>query len=153
MTWRSIKKICSYTSDTETSGDLLTSYTATRPWYISFPSLNDNAKRSPEASHANFSMPRLDEALKPLICESKAVTMDELPKYMGNNTSLGYNNGWTSWIQSILNENMCSAVVCMHLLDNKLLSFLVILQTYPIYIKTGFWARWVDSLHTWEINY
>ena len=38
----------------------------------------------------------------------------------------------------VLNENMCSAVACMRLLVNKCLSSLVILQTYPIYIKTGF---------------
>ena len=53
-----------YTSDSEISGDLRTSYTAIRPRYISFPSLNDNARRSPEASHANFSMPRLYEVVK-----------------------------------------------------------------------------------------
>jgi hypothetical protein len=49
-----------YTSKTDTSGDLLTSYTARSPWYVSLPSLNDTARRSPEASHANFSMHRLE---------------------------------------------------------------------------------------------
>uniref|UniRef100_A0A0A9DD35 Uncharacterized protein n=1 Tax=Arundo donax TaxID=35708 RepID=A0A0A9DD35_ARUDO len=68
MMWY-IRRFCSYTSDSETSGDLLTSYTATRPWYISFPSLNNSARRSHEASHANFSMPRLDEAVNAYISE------------------------------------------------------------------------------------
>lgn len=52
------------TSDAEISGVLLMSYTAIRPLYISWPSLYDKARRSPEASQAIFSMPRLTYKVK-----------------------------------------------------------------------------------------
>lgn len=46
-------------SDGAIKGALLTSNMAMRPLYSSSPFLYDTAKRSPEASHAIFSMPWL----------------------------------------------------------------------------------------------
>lgn len=45
------------TNEAETRGVVLVSYIAIKPLYISSPSLNDSAKRSPEASQAILSMP------------------------------------------------------------------------------------------------
>lgn len=45
------------TNEAEIRGVVLVSYIAIKPLYISSPSLNDSAKRSPEASQAIFSMP------------------------------------------------------------------------------------------------
>lgn len=52
-------EISTHTSDADIKGVLLTSYMAIRPSYSFSPTLYDRANRSPEASHAIFSMPRL----------------------------------------------------------------------------------------------
>lgn len=52
-------EISTHTSDADIRGVLLTSYMAIRPSYSFSPALYDRANRSPEASHAIFSMPRL----------------------------------------------------------------------------------------------
>lgn len=46
-----------YINDGQIRGVLLTSYTAISPLYNSSPSLKDTASRSPDASHAIFSIP------------------------------------------------------------------------------------------------
>lgn len=64
MQVKGMLEISAYINDVEIKGVLLTSNTAMRPLYSSWPSLYDTANLSPEASHAIFSIIRLQNGDK-----------------------------------------------------------------------------------------